>query len=72
MQQVTVLLPDGEKKSIPKGTKLQEIAGTEMVAAQVNGRLVDLSQPIEQDVKISFIPVHSKKGLEILRHSAAM
>lgn len=51
--------------------KLQELADETAVAAQVNGSLVDLSQTLEKDASVSFISVHSKKGLEILRHSAA-
>ena len=69
--QITLTLPDGGKRSIPKGTKLQDIAEPEAIAAQVNGRLVDLSRPIEEDASVSFVSVHSKKGMEILRHSAA-
>jgi len=70
-EQITIKLPDGMKRSIPKGTKLQDLADKEAVAAQVNGTLVDLSQPLEKDATVSFISIHSKKGLEILRHSAA-
>jgi threonyl-tRNA synthetase len=70
-EQISVTLPGGVKRSIPKGTKLQELADEGAVAAQVNGKLVDLSQPIEKNAVVSFIPLHSKKGLEILRHSAA-
>jgi threonyl-tRNA synthetase len=51
--------------------KLQELADEVAVAAQVNGSLVDLSQPIEKDGVVTFIPIHSRKGFEILRHSAA-
>jgi len=70
-EQITVALPGGVKRSIPKGAKLQGLADDEAVAAQVNGSLVDLSQTLEEDASISFISIHSKKGLEILRHSAA-
>jgi len=70
-EQITVVLPGGAKRSIPKGAKLQGLADDEAVAAQVNGSLVDLSQTLEEDASISFISIHSKKGLEILRHSAA-
>jgi threonyl-tRNA synthetase len=69
--QVTVTLPGSVKKSVAKGTKLQEFADSKAVAAQVNGTLVDLSQPVERDTSVSFVSIHSKKGLEILRHSAA-
>ena len=70
-EQVSITLPNGVKRSVPKGMKLQELADEVAVAAQVNGSLVDLSQPIEKDAVVTFIPVHSRKGLEILRHSAA-
>jgi len=69
--QITVTLPDGVKRSISKGTKLQELADEEAVAAQLDGSLIDLSQAIEKDASISFISIRSKKGLEILRHSSA-
>ncbi|MDI7258412.1 MAG: threonine--tRNA ligase [Thermodesulfobacteriota bacterium] len=68
---ITITLPDGMKRSVAKGTKLLEFSDQEVVAAQVNGVLVDLSHPLKKDASISYIPVHSKKGLEILRHSAA-
>jgi len=73
-EQVIITMPDGVKKPIPKGTKLQELANQwdkEAVAAQVDGTFFDLSRTVEKDAAISFISVHSKKGLEILRHSAS-
>jgi threonyl-tRNA synthetase len=73
-EQVTIILPDGLKKSIPKGTKLQELANhwdKEAVGAQMDGALVDLSQTVEKDAMVSFVSIHSKKGMEILRHSAS-
>jgi threonyl-tRNA synthetase len=73
-EQVTITMPDGVKRPILKGTKLQELANQwdkEAVAVQVDGTLLDLSQAVEKDAAISFISIHSKKGLEILRHSAS-
>lgn len=73
-EQVIITMPDGAKRPIPKGTKLQELADQwdkEAVAAQVDGTMFDLSRPAEKDAAISFISIHSKKGLEILRHSAS-
>ncbi len=72
-EQVTITI-DGEKRLIPKGMKLEELTGPrdrDAVAAQVNGAVLDLSRTVEKDAAVSFIPVHSKRGLEILRHSAA-
>jgi threonyl-tRNA synthetase len=73
-EQVIITMPDGVKRPIPKGTKLQELADQwdkEAVAAQVDGAFFDLSRTVEKDAAISFISIHSKKGLEILRHSAS-
>jgi threonyl-tRNA synthetase len=73
-EQVTVTMPDGEKRSIPKGTKLKELADQwdqEAVAAQVDGTLLDLDRTVEKEGALSFISIRSKKGLEILRHSAS-
>jgi threonyl-tRNA synthetase len=73
-EQVTVTMPDGEKRSIPKGTKLKELADQwdqDAVAAQVDGTLLDLDRTVEKEGALSFISIRSKKGLEILRHSAS-
>ena len=70
-EQITIILPGGVKRSILKGTRLQGLADADAVAAQVDGSLVDLSRTLEKDASVSFISAHSKKGLEILRHSAA-
>jgi threonyl-tRNA synthetase len=73
-EKVIITMPDGEKRPIPKGTKLKELAeqwDKEAVAAQMDGSLLDLSRTVEKDASISFISIHSKKGLEILRHSAS-
>ena len=45
-EQVSITLQSGMKRSVPKGMKLQELADEQAVAAQVNGVLVDLSQPV--------------------------
>ncbi len=73
-EQVTVTLPDGEKRSIPKGMKLKALADQwdqDAVAAQLDGTLLDLDRTVEEEGALSFISIHSKKGLEILRHSAS-
>ena len=73
-EQIVITTADGEKRSIPKGTKLGDLADQwdkEAVAAQVDGALLDLSRTVEKDAAVSFISIHSKRGLEILRHSAS-
>jgi threonyl-tRNA synthetase len=73
-EKVIITMPDGEKRHIPKGTKLKELAeqwDKEAVAAQMDGFFLDLSRTVEKNANISFISIHSKKGLEILRHSTS-
>jgi len=73
-EQITITTPDGEKRLISKGTKLKDLADQwdkETIAAQVDGTLLDLSRTMDKDAAVSFISVRSKKGLEILRHSAS-
>jgi threonyl-tRNA synthetase len=73
-EKITITFPDGVKRQIPKGRKIQEFSDQwekEAVAAQINGVLLDLSRSLEKDVSISFISIRSRKGMEILRHSAA-
>jgi threonyl-tRNA synthetase len=43
----------------------------QVVAARINGDLVDLSLPLSTDCTIAPIPLDSPEGLEIMRHSAA-
>jgi threonyl-tRNA synthetase len=70
-EKVVISLADGTSKDVLRGVTLRELAGEEAIAAQMDGRLVDLSKKIEKDAAISFVSAHSKKGLDILRHSAA-
>jgi threonyl-tRNA synthetase len=73
-EQVIITMPDGKKRPISKGTRLKELADQcdkEAIAAQVDGTVLDLSRTMEKDAAVSFISIRSKKGLEILRHSAS-
>ena len=70
-EEITVKLSNGMSKSLPKGIRLQDFSDQDAVAAQVNGAMVDLSRTLGEDATITFIPAHSKKGLDVLRHSAA-
>src|SRR6516225_1876188 len=71
---VTVSL-DGHSRSVPRGTRVLEVldgaAGRQVLAARLNGKLVDLSRPIEEDATVEAISVDSPAGLNVLRHSTA-
>ena len=44
---------------------------SEILAAEINGKQIDLHSPIMEPGKLDFISVNTPKGLEILRHSTA-
>ncbi|MBW2543884.1 MAG: threonine--tRNA ligase [Deltaproteobacteria bacterium] len=73
MEKVNVELPDGSAKVGQPGKTVREIrrgnAPASAVAARVNGEMVDLSHPVEEDTKIELIDISSADGLGVLRHS---
>ncbi|MGD0696297.1 MAG: threonine--tRNA ligase [Terriglobia bacterium] len=78
MSNVQITFPDGAIKEFPKGITALEVAksigprlAAEALAAQIDGRLVDLSSPIEESGPLQFITPSSPQGLEIYRHSSA-
>ncbi|MDR0965601.1 MAG: threonine--tRNA ligase [Myxococcales bacterium] len=79
MDQVTITLPDGKQKSVPKGMSIGEFISTQIgtglakvsLAAKLDGELVDLSCPIEQDASLEVVTNKTQQGLELARHSAA-
>ena len=73
-----VVFPDGAFREYPDGTSPLQVAesiGTrlakEVIAAEANGKLVDLKLPLEGEVKLHLIKPTDPEGLEITRHSAA-
>jgi threonyl-tRNA synthetase len=78
MSNVRITFPDGASREFPQGVTALEVAKSigprlaqDALAARVDGRLVDLSYPIESDTAIQFITPSSPEGLEIYRHSSA-
>jgi len=73
VEKVNVELPDGSAKVGQPGKTVREIrrgnAPASAVAARVNGEMVDLSHPVEEDTKIELIDISSADGLGVLRHS---
>jgi threonyl-tRNA synthetase len=74
----TITLPDGSKRTFAEpvdGSAVARSIGTRLerdaVAVRVNGKLKDLSAPIEDDANIEVVTRTSKDGLEVLRHDAA-
>ncbi|MGE4095150.1 MAG: TGS domain-containing protein, partial [Candidatus Binatia bacterium] len=71
--QIVVSLPSGEKRTVAKGTSAREVLPIQknIVAARVNGKVVDLSSPLEEDAKIEPVLLSTPEGLDVLRHSCA-
>ena len=76
MAGIHVTLPDGKSVDVPSGTRIEELASRAgvrrgIVAAKVNGRLVDLSRAVDQDATLQWVSPESPEGLDTLRHSTA-
>lgn len=75
---VTVTLPDGSKHEVKPGTTpglIAESIGPKLakdaLAAKVNGKLVDLSFPIEEDCELSILTFNTPGGKDVFSHSSA-
>ncbi len=78
MEKVRITLPDGSVREFPKGTTVAEVAATigkklarDAVAGKLNGVMVDLSRPLEEDAELEIVTVGSREGLEVYRHTAS-
>ncbi|MCL6633130.1 MAG: threonine--tRNA ligase [Alicyclobacillus herbarius] len=76
--QYSVRLKDGSVRRYPAHTTFAEIAsdigprlGREAVAAKVNGKVVDLSRELEDDVDLEILTLDSPEGVDVMRHTCA-
>ncbi len=75
---LTMTFPDGSTRTYPKGVTGLAIAESiakslakAAVAVEVNGKLWDLSRPIDADATINIVKRDGVPGLELIRHDAA-
>ena len=75
---VAVTFPDGARREYPHHTTGLDIAkgispslAKRTVAMALDGKLADLTDPIERDAKIEFIGREDPRALELIRHDAA-
>jgi threonyl-tRNA synthetase len=73
-----ITLPDGSKRSFDQPVSIYEVASSigpglakAALAGKVNGRLVDTSYVIDEDVELAIITDRDPEGLEVIRHSTA-
>jgi threonyl-tRNA synthetase len=78
MSQVTVTLPDGSSRNVPAGTPVRDVAegisprlAQAALAGVVDGKLVDLSFPLDRDASVRIVTDKSPEALGLYRHSAA-
>ncbi|MCU0227194.1 MAG: threonine--tRNA ligase [Bryobacterales bacterium] len=78
MSQLTITLPDGSTQNVASGATPLEIARSisERLAeialvAVVNGKLTDLTEPLNEDASIRILTPNDEEALEVYRHSTA-
>ena len=66
---------NGESRAVPVGTVVREllkdIPSKDLVAARIDGKVVDLTRKIEHDTTVEAVVADSAAGLEVIRHSTA-
>src|SRR5699024_8034135 len=75
---ITITFPDGNNKQCYKGITGEEIAQSispglrrQALAIKLDGELVDLRKPLENDGSIEIITYRDAEGIDIMRHSTA-
>ena len=75
---ITITFPDGNTKSIEKGISGFELANQiskslakESVAIKIDGKVCDMSLPLNNDCKVVIIKRENNEALDIIRHDCA-
>jgi len=78
MPEIVVTLPDGTSRRVSAGSTPRDIAAQispglakAALAAEVDGRLVDLTYPIDADARLRLLTDRNPEALEVYRHSTA-
>jgi threonyl-tRNA synthetase len=75
---VTITLPDGSNRTLPAGSPVRDVAegisprlAQAALAGVVDGKLVDLSFPLDHDAAVRIVTDKSPEALALYRHSTA-
>ena len=77
MENIQVTLPGGQSIEVRRGVRIDELMSAtdgnkkDVIAAKVDGHLVDLSRALEKNCALEWISMDSPEGLDVLRHSTA-
>jgi threonyl-tRNA synthetase len=77
LSEITIQLPDGSSRTIPSGSTVADLAASigaglarAALAGQINGRTVDLSEPIPAGATVRILTFKDEEGREVFRHSS--
>jgi len=75
---ITVTLPDGSRREVARGTTVEQVAAgigkrlaRDAIAGKVNGELVDVYHPLQEDCTLSVVVPPSDDALEVYRHTTS-
>jgi threonyl-tRNA synthetase len=78
MSEISVTLPDGSSRRLPAGSTPGDVAGQisprlakAALAALVDGKLVDLTYPLQKDASVRILTADNPDALPLVRHSTA-
>jgi len=73
---INVTFPDGSIKEFSEGTNIGEVAKSisgrlakEALAAEVNGKIVDLNYQLNEDAAVKILTFQDNQGKDVFRHS---
>lgn len=76
-EQIKLTFPDGHIREFDHGATTEDVAGSissslkkAAVAGKLNGTLIDLKRPINEDGTIEIIKLEDAEGIEMMRHTA--
>jgi len=77
-ESIKITLPDGTEKDYPKGSTGMDIAvniseglARNVLAAKVNGEMIDALRPIESDAEVQLLTWNDEDGKSTFWHSSA-
>ncbi|MGC5326291.1 threonine--tRNA ligase [Brevibacillus sp. SYSU BS000544] len=78
MAHVNITLPDGAVREFEAGSTIADVAASispglrkKAIAGKLNGKVVDLATPLNEDGLVEVVTLDSQDGLEVYRHSTA-
>jgi threonyl-tRNA synthetase len=78
MDTIQITLPDGSTRDVASGTSAAQVAAQigprlakDALVARADGELVDLSKPLDHNVKLAILTAKDPDAIQVFRHSAA-